>query len=150
MITAETNNLQGSSKRPNWKKCYILANHWKSDLEFYREELRHLHHIINSYSIWIVKEDNQHLLETMERKLYQTRTMCEELIHRVSTHVMDLGRYVEKDTLKASARLTDIHTALGKDITAFVHSYRNCRKEIFSNTETILDTEKDVAIISRD
>ncbi|WP_133643756.1 hypothetical protein [Zeaxanthinibacter enoshimensis] len=149
MVTADTNNLPDSSHRPNWKKSYILANHWKSDLDFYREELRHLHHIINSYSIWIVKEDNQHLLESMESKLYRIRSVCEELIHKVGAHIMEIGQFVEKDEITAPSRVAATHHTLEQEIAAFVKSYRECRKDLFSNTEVILDNEKEAARIFR-
>ncbi|MFK5973327.1 MAG: hypothetical protein QM485_08600 [Flavobacteriaceae bacterium] len=42
----------------NCQELYVLTNHWKSDLLFYKDDLIFLHHLIDKYFIWITKKDN--------------------------------------------------------------------------------------------
>jgi uncharacterized protein (DUF3820 family) len=43
-----------------YQQLYILAEHWKSDLEFYKDDLRFLHHLIDEYFVWFA---HKHLNE---------------------------------------------------------------------------------------
>ena len=37
---------------------YILTEYWKNDLEFYRDDLRFLQHLIDKYFIWMTQKEN--------------------------------------------------------------------------------------------
>ena len=49
-------------KSNQWEDLYILAEHWESDLKFYSDDLRFLHHLVDKYFIWITKSENLELV----------------------------------------------------------------------------------------
>lgn len=42
----------------DWQGLYVLTGHWKSDLEFYRDDLKFLQQLIDKYFIWMVRKEN--------------------------------------------------------------------------------------------
>jgi hypothetical protein len=44
-------------READWQKLYILTEHWKSDLLFYKQDLKFLHHFIDKYFLRISKRE---------------------------------------------------------------------------------------------
>jgi len=42
----------------SWQDLYARTEHWKSDIEFYRDESRFLRTLIDKYFIWLIKDGN--------------------------------------------------------------------------------------------
>ena len=58
-MSTHSNNPDGTSfEYENCKELYILTKHWKSDLEFYKDDLRFLHNLVDKYLIWITKKES--------------------------------------------------------------------------------------------
>ena len=51
-----------------WDELYVLTEHWRSDFQFYKDDLRFLHHLIDKYFMWITKPENFDLVEDPNRK----------------------------------------------------------------------------------
>ena len=81
LLSEEKNNLimdndfkstqQNNIREINWQELYILTDHWKSDLDFYKDDLRFLHHLIDKYIIWITKDDNLNMVKDIEKNLFE-------------------------------------------------------------------------------
>ncbi|MRI00719.1 hypothetical protein GH721_09295 [Kriegella sp. EG-1] len=125
-----------------WDELYVLSGHWKSDLEFYRDDLRFLHHIIQKYLMWITTKVNMDMVRIMETNLKQLAEKCEVLLKSVSNHQIEIGRFIDKSTDSTVDRLQNEHVVFEEEIADFVKSFRNNRKEVFKITEYIIDSEK--------
>ncbi len=73
MDNSNKSTQQNKIGEVNWQELYILTDHWKSDLEFYKDDLRFLHHLIDKYIIWITKDDNLNLVKNIQKNLFEIR-----------------------------------------------------------------------------
>ncbi len=126
----------------NWSELYVLTEHWKSDLNFYKDDLRFLKFLINKYFIWLTIEENVKEVQSIEKSLHDTEVICNNLIEKVKKHLIQLGDLSENTNLE-SARIFRIeHEHLEDEISEFVKSFRINRKKVFKITEHIVDSEK--------
>ncbi len=52
-----------------WQELYVLTEHWKSDLLFYKDDLKFLHHLLDKYFIWITKTENLKAVQTIGQNI---------------------------------------------------------------------------------
>jgi len=126
----------------NWKELYVLTEHWKSDLNFYKDDLRFLKFLIKKYFIWLTIEENLSDVKIIGKSLHETEDVCKNLIEKVNKHLIQLG-HLSEDTDLESARIFRIeHEHLEDELAEFVKTFRINRKKVFKITEHIVDSEK--------
>jgi hypothetical protein len=136
------------SKQPNkagevnWQELYILAGHWKSDLCFYKDDLKFLHHLINKYIIWITKDENLIMVKEIEKNLFELRNKSEDLMQDVITHQGNLALILENPIHSPNPQFLRDHEDLEDKISNFVKLFRSNRKEVFNITEYVIDSEE--------
>ncbi|MBU2903933.1 hypothetical protein KO529_03980 [Arenibacter algicola] len=124
-----------------WSELYVLTEHWKSDLEFYKDDLRFLHHLIDKYFMWITKPENLDMVKELKVGLFDLKNKCQDLLKKVGRHGTHLGQMVE-DYNKADASIIRTeHEHLEEEVANFVTLFRSNRKEVFAITEFIIDSE---------
>lgn len=141
--TTDANFLANGS----WYELYILMKNWKSDLEFYSDDLRFFHHLIDKYFRYLSTSENLKNIIELKNKLHHLYTKSKELLRKVGKHVIQLGCFVE-DPSKGDAKM--IHSEqerLENELAQFVTHFRENRKEVFVITEYIIDSEKLVTIM---
>lgn len=126
----------------NWQNLYILTDHWKSDLNFYKDDLRFLHHLIDKYIIWITKDSNLNMVKDIQKNLFEIRHKSEELMKEVTTHQQNLALMVENPAKNTNPQFEKDHEILEDQISSFVKQFRSNRKEIFKITEYVIDSEE--------
>jgi len=129
-------------KNGPWDELYVLTAHWKSDLEFYRDDLRFLHHLIDKYFIWITKQENLDMVKELKSGLFEINTKGKDLLDKVNKHRIELGYLVENRSKADTGVVKTEHIHLEEKIAQFVKSFRENRKEIFAITEYVIDSEK--------
>ena len=67
----------------NWEELYILTKHWKSDLLFYKDDLKFLNHLIDKYFIWISKKEDSDAVRSIGKSIVKTNKLCSDLLKRV-------------------------------------------------------------------
>ena len=70
----------------DWQQLYILTEHWLSDLYFYRDDLRFLHHLIDNYFKWLTKAENINKVVALETSLLVLEKQGVGLIQRVTNN----------------------------------------------------------------
>lgn len=139
-----SNNSQDTDflKDGPWDELYVLTEHWKSDLEFYKDDLRFLHHLIDKYFIWITKSENLALVKELKKGLFELNVRGKDLLEKVGKHCIQLG-YLVEDASKADAGIVKTeHEHLEEEMAKFVRSFRENRKEVFAITEYVIDSEE--------
>jgi len=126
----------------NWEKLYFLAKHWKSDLEFYKDDLRFLHNLIEKYLIWITKKENLESVADIRKKEHGLTLSCEELLKKVSAHLQMASNIVKGGNDTSRKIFFTSHAELENEIAVFVKSFRESRKEVFKVTEYVMDSEE--------
>jgi len=129
-------------KKINWYEAYILVNHWKSDLGFYREDITFLQQLIEKYLIWITKKENLERVADIRKKGHELAVAAERLEGKISEHLSLIVDVLEERKYVSSEEFLDRHGKLEKDLTEFVKDFRTKRKEVFKVTEYVMDSEE--------
>jgi hypothetical protein len=125
----------------NMEQLYALTKHWNSDLHFFRDDLSFLHKLLDSYFIWIDKDENYKVASKMKNELLRLRERCEDLLGKTDKHREQIGKMIlEKIEDSRVFRLE--HEHLEDEIASFVKAFRLNRLALFKITEYIKDTEK--------
>lgn len=125
----------------DWSELYVLTKHWKSDLTFYKQDLLFLHKLLNKYFIWITKKENLDAVKSIGQSVLNDKETGKELIKRVDEHLSHIAQTID-DPFKHDSRIfRDEHQELEDDIAIFYKTVRENRKQVFSITEHIVDSE---------
>jgi len=125
----------------NMEQLYALTKHWNSDLHFFRDDLIFLHKLLDSYFIWINKDENYKVASKMKHELLKLRERCDDLLSKTDKHREQIGKMIlEKIEDSRVFRLE--HEHLEDEIANFVKAFRVNRLELFKITEYIKDTDK--------
>lgn len=128
--------------KSNWEEFYFLAKHWKSDLEFYKDDLRFLHNLIEKYLIWITKQENLERVVDIRNKEHALTLRCNALLQKVSSHLEMASNIVKEGKDTAKKDFFTNHGELEIEIAEFVKTFRESRKEVFKVTEYVMDSEE--------
>ena len=126
----------------DWKSLFVLAEHWKSDMAFYNEDLKFLHHLIDKYFMWIAKKDNIDMVREIEVSLIDTDKKCDGLVKKIDTHLHHLAELINSPFAYDSHIFRTEHEQLEDDLTLFVKQFRANRKEVFAITELVINGEE--------
>lgn len=125
-----------------WQELYILTKHWKSDIQFYKDDIKFLQRLINKYFIWVTKKENIDKVTKIESSLYNLTKKCDSLIKSIDIHLEHLSSLINDPFKYDSQRFKVEHPKLENDIAAFIKIFREQKKETFAITEYIVDDEK--------
>jgi hypothetical protein len=126
----------------SWEELYVLTQHWKSDIEFYKDDLRFLHNLIDKYIIWITQVDHLNLVKTIKLNLFDLKRSCELLSEKITDHLGHLGTMIEDPENKSRDIFKEDHQQLEDEVANFVKRFRANRKEVFAITEYVIDSEQ--------
>jgi len=125
-----------------WQQLYVLTEHWKSDLEFYNDDLKFLHHLIDKYFMWMSKKENIDMVRDIEIGLLEMDNESSMLIQQVNKHLHHLVELIDKSFAYDSHKFRTEHEQLEDDLAQFVKDFRKNRKEVFTITEHVIDGEE--------
>ena len=125
----------------NWEELYVLTKHWKSDLLFYRDDLNFLDNLIDKYLIWISKKEDSEAVRKIDNSILETAKKCTDLLKRVDTHLTHLPNLIEDPFKYDSHQFRMEHQQLEDDITNFVKTFRDNRKEVFEVTSLVVESD---------
>lgn len=132
----------------SWYELYILMKHWKSDLEFYSDDLRFFHHLIDKYFIYLSTAENLKNVIELKNKLHHLHAKSKELIRKLGIHAIQLGYLVEDPNKGDAQMIYSEQERLENELAVFVTHFRENRKEVFVITEYIIDSEKLATIMN--
>lgn len=130
------------SYEDDWQKLFTLTEHWKSDIQFYKDDLRFLHHLIGKYFMWISEEENIDMVREIEVGLLEMDKKCCALEDRVNKHLHHLSELIDNPFAYDSHLFRGEHERLENDLSLFVKDFRKNRKEVFKITEYVMDAER--------
>ena len=125
-----------------WEQLYVLTGHWKSDILFYQEDLKFLHHLIDKYFLYLSKKENIDLVLEIEVNLLIVEKQCDALLERISKHLHHLSALVDDPFTYVSDKFRDEHELLEDDLSQFLKDFRQNRKEVFAITEHMIGGEE--------
>jgi hypothetical protein len=104
----------------NWQELNVLTEHWKSDLLFYKDDLKFLDHLIDKYFIWISKKEDFNLVKSIEVGIVETSMECSNLLQRVNKHLADIAAILVNPFKYDSQKFREEHQQLEDDISVFI------------------------------
>jgi len=125
----------------NWQQLYVLTAHWKSDLLFYKDDLRFMHRLIDSYFLWLSKKENIDKVQEIEVNLLGVDTQCETLLTKTQQHLTHLAELLDDPFKYDSHQFRDEHEKLEDELALFVKDFRKSRAEVFAISEHIMNSE---------
>ena len=126
----------------DWQQLYILTEHWKSDLEFYRDDSRFLQDLIDKYFVWMTKKENLDEVREIEVALVETDRNCYGLLKRTNKHLTHLAKLIDDPFKYDSHVFRTEHEQLEDEFADFVKSFKDNRKDVFTITEHVMESEK--------
>lgn len=144
--TVHVEKYRSRSKRnyiqdTDWDELYILTKHWKSDLLFYKQDLRFLNKLLNKYFIWITKKENLDAVKTIGQNVLKDKRTGKKLLKRIDQHLAHIAQTIDYPFKHDSSVFRKEHQDLEDDIAKFYKTVRKNRKQMFSVTEHIMDSE---------
>ena len=125
-----------------WKELYMLTKHWKSDIQFYKNDIKFLQRLINKYFIWVTKKENIETVTKIESSLHKLTKNCDSLIKSIDKHLEHLSNLINDPFKYNSQTIKAEHPKLENDIAEFIKIFREHKKDTFAITEYIVDDEK--------
>lgn len=126
----------------SWEELYVLTNHWRSDLDFYSDELKFLMNLIDRYSIWLTNDDNIRRVEKVKLRVAVIRDFKEDLLHGILKHMSHIKEMIVNPFCHDEMEFRNEHAELEEDFTDFFKAHRAIKKEVFSLTGIIMETEE--------
>jgi hypothetical protein len=126
----------------NWQELFTLTEHWKSDLLFYKDDLRFLHKLIDNYFMYISKKENIDLVLDIEVNLLKVDRQCASLLKKTNEHLHHISELIDNPFANHSAQFRTEHEILEDAFSQFVKDFRKNRKDVFGITEHIMDGEE--------
>lgn len=132
-----------------WESFYVLAQHWKSDLKFYNDELRFLKSLIDKYFIWLLEDKNIKNTRIVANKLTQLNKRCSELDQKVRNHKKHLAALIENPFPHNAQEYKDEHLTLESSLSEFLKDFRKAKNEVFRLTKQVIESEKANHLLGR-
>ena len=126
----------------DWQQLYVLTEQWKSDLSFYNDDLKFLHHLIDKYFMWISKKEHIDMVREIEVGLLKIDDQCGTLLQRATKHLHHLAELIDNPFAYDSHKFRREQEQLENDIATFVKDFRSNRKEVFTVTDYLMDAEQ--------
>lgn len=128
-------------KVASWEQLYILTEKWKSDFEFYRFEFIFLKKLLDKYFIWINDDNNVLQVEKLAVKINQAEQNRFVLNAKSIKHLRHIEEIIDNEFAYDAQIFRDEHEQLEEDIVEFNKNFKELKKEVFTITEYILESE---------
>ena len=126
----------------DFSQSYIKAEHWKSDCEFYRDELNFLSSLINKYFIFLINGDELSKIQDLAVRITRTKQREEDLVKDIidfmtgiKTNMTEVNKVYFKEINEAEANLEE-------QMNDFIHVFKELKSDVFQITEKMLENDK--------
>ncbi|MCB0397656.1 MAG: hypothetical protein KDD36_13460 [Flavobacteriales bacterium] len=125
-----------------WDSLYALTEHWKSDMDFFKDEINFLDILLGKYFIWLTRDDNVHDVQPLLKEVDDMRALCKGLASRVDLHLLRLSHLIENAFSHDEQAFRDEHEKLENDLASFTGAFRNLKQKVFGITKKVMETER--------
>lgn len=123
-------------------ELYVLAEHWKSDMDFYKDELRFLHDLVDKYFIWLTSKENIDHTREVALRLRQAEEERSIVASGIRHHLHRIGQMIVGPAAGDEQDFREEHILLEDKMTDLVKNIRALKKEVFALTEHVIESEK--------
>jgi hypothetical protein len=113
-----------------WQELYKLAEHWKSELQFYADELRFFGKLVSSYD-----GSSDPELVQVNRMIKDAGIQLKSISSQTEEHLKHIGQVLTGKSPGQDMLFREEHNVLEDNIAAFIQAVRNLRIKLFSEIE---------------
>lgn len=124
------------------EELYKFAKEWKSDLEFFRDDLQFLSNLIENYFVWIVEKGNVDDIRVLNDALNDLKRKCRVLLKRLAKYMGQLAKSMETISTSSILYLNEEHRQLKKDMEKLTKTFREVKKDVFVIAEHAVDAKR--------
>jgi cysteinyl-tRNA synthetase len=130
-----------SNYTEEYQQLYILTEHWKSDLEFYKNALRFLHYLIDKYFVWFAHKEHHDEMTNLASRLSEITRICDELLRKTSENLSQFTALIDEPFKYDFHEFKSEHDELENEIVLFIKKFREIKKESFAVSEQVIEQE---------
>jgi hypothetical protein len=124
-----------------WQQMYLLTEDRYSDLQFYKDDLKFLYHLIDKYFMGLTQNASLDQMRELVKELSEETTACDALLDKTALHLKHLAALIDAPYKYDSHQSRSKQEKLEDEIDTFVQNFRKNKKEIFSITEKVMKKE---------
>lgn len=125
-----------------WQELHILTTHWKSDMDFFKDELRFINVLFDKYFTALVDKNNIGRTKEVAVNLANVQDRWDALAQRINKHLEHIQQLMMNPAATDASDFRIEHGVLEDDLSEFTKMFRSVKNEIFQLTERIAKTEK--------
>jgi cysteinyl-tRNA synthetase len=115
----------------SWNKLYYSTKNWNEDFKFYKQDLKFLQELIDTFFEKLVLIENLDELRETQMDLLRSRDKCSILRKQIKGHLSQLSVLIEDRYKYDATSFTTEHQQLEENISKFIKEMRNMRKNTF-------------------
>ena len=127
----------------------VLVRHWQSDVAFFHDEVCFLNLLLDSYLKWLVIDESIVRTRVIAGQLGKIGKKLKSLTYRLESHFSAISRTVEQNSGEEPRLVLEEHGQLEDAMAAYVKDFRTVKKEVFSLTERVMDSERNPLLLDR-
>ena len=125
-----------------WEELFVLAEHWKSDMEFCHDELTFLGSLVDKYHSSLINKEGIAQMKLISDKLSKAHGKQKEIVDKIDKHLIHLEDLMENPFSHDEQQFRDEHAFLEDHIADFIKEFRSIKNEIFTITKGVIRDEK--------
>jgi hypothetical protein len=137
-----TKNDHVDENNETLSSAYVLAEQWKSDLDFYADELNFLNVLISKYFISLLGEQDFPSLPKLVARLKETKVVREELTRDAILYMSKIKLLIVNDPNSEEFNQKKESIKLKASITLFTRNFMSLKRQIFARIEEVMEHEK--------
>jgi hypothetical protein len=124
-----------------WQQLYLLTEDRYSDLQFYKDDLKFLYHLVDKYFMGLTLNANLDEMRELAKELSDESRACDTLLDKTVMHLKHLADLIDAPYKYDSHQFRTENDKLENEIDSFVKKFRKNKKEIFAITEKVMKKE---------
>ncbi|MBD3638815.1 MAG: hypothetical protein HUJ25_15790 [Crocinitomicaceae bacterium] len=121
---------------------YVLTEHWNTDIDFYKDELKFLEDVIEEHFLWIIQSGKMPLVQVLKEQIGEAKTEVRKLDEQIKKHLMHLEELMENAFTHDEQKFREEHEKLEEKFGAFVKFFRELKTNLYSTVKDGIDKEK--------
>ena len=126
----------------NWQSMFVLAEHWRSDLDFFVTELNFFKILIDKYLLQLIDEVHIKGTRQIASDLTRFEKDATKLGQDLSSHLSQLTGLVQDPFAHDSQLSITRHDALAASIQDLFKRFRSLKTEVYKVAENVMESEK--------
>lgn len=121
---------------------HVLTDHWKSDIEFFNDELKFLRDLLDKHFIWIIQSGRITEVQEQSNELSESKKIMKALAKKIDEHILHIENLMENPFSNDEEELRNEHGKLEQEIADYVKSFRVLKQKIFATAKEGIDEER--------